>query len=169
MSTGSRNPSWSAGNILIPPARTLWAAETEKCLSPVQCCRPWRFTAWRKSPSDFPRASKDSQAFWRTHVQFPLTGSVNPNLIRSFEIPTCKIHTFCDLISQMSSISQECSFHLLCIMDYMKNRQGLVWTDSSSVPYTNNLLPPTSQKIHTCFQRLHPAVPTAGILLASQV
>lgn len=25
-----------------------------------------------------------------------LTGSVNPNPMRSFEIPTCEMHTFCD-------------------------------------------------------------------------
>lgn len=45
----------------------------------------------------------------------------------------------------MSSVSQECSFHLLGIMDYMKNRLGLVWRDCSCVSYTNNLFPPTTQ------------------------
>lgn len=52
----------------------------------------------------------------------------------------------------MSSVSQECSFHLLCVMNYMKNRLGLVWTDSSPVPYTNNLFPPTTQKFLPAFK-----------------
>lgn len=93
MSTGSRKPCQSVVNTLLPQPNASWA--TKNRLSSAQCCRLWRFTAWNKISIQFSMGRQGLPGLPHP-APTSLTGSLNPNLIRSFEIPTCKLYPFCD-------------------------------------------------------------------------